>query len=132
MPISQSLLPQRTDTIYGSCGKMTFEFTCMPNGLSPAPRMFTKLLKPVFSTLRKLGHANVVYIDDSLLQGATVENCSLNVNDTACLLDSLGFTVHPEKSVFKPSQSITFLGFILNSLSMTIRLTEEKASKIKQ
>lgn len=28
-----------------------FQFTCLANGLSPAPRIYTKLLKPVFSTL---------------------------------------------------------------------------------
>ena len=28
-----------------------FQFTCMPNGLACAPRLFTKLLKPVYSSL---------------------------------------------------------------------------------
>ena len=32
-----------------------FQFTCMPNGLACAPRLFTKLLKPVYSSLRKQG-----------------------------------------------------------------------------
>lgn len=30
-----------------------FQYTCLPSGLLSAPRVFTKLLKPVFSTLRK-------------------------------------------------------------------------------
>ena len=30
-----------------------FQFTCLPNGLASAPRLFTKLLKPVYSTLRQ-------------------------------------------------------------------------------
>ena len=29
-----------------------YEYTCLPNGLSPAPRYFTKLMKPVYSVLR--------------------------------------------------------------------------------
>ncbi len=41
-----------------------FCFTCLPNGLSSAPRVFTKLLKPSFSSLRKRGHYNSAYIDD--------------------------------------------------------------------
>ena len=32
-----------------------FQFTCLPQGLTSAPRIFTKLLKPVLSHLRKLG-----------------------------------------------------------------------------
>ena len=31
----------------------------------PGPDFFSKLLKPMYSALRKLGHTNVAYIDDS-------------------------------------------------------------------
>ena len=31
-----------------------FQFTCLPNGLASAPRLFTKSLKPVYSTLRQM------------------------------------------------------------------------------
>ena len=33
-----------------------YQFTCLAQGLSSAPRLFTKLMKPVFSFLRELGH----------------------------------------------------------------------------
>lgn len=46
-------------------GKL-FQYTAHPNGLACCPRQFTKLLKPVYATLRKQGHTNVLYIDDSL------------------------------------------------------------------
>ena len=46
--------------------------------------------------------------------------------------DELGFIIHPEKSVFNPSQTITLLGFIINSVKMTITLTDEKRAEIKQ
>ena len=38
---------------------------------------------------------------------------------------------HPEKSVLLPTQVIVFLGFILNSITMTVSLTPEKAEKLK-
>ena len=47
-------------------------FTCLPNGLSCAPRVFTKLLKPVFATLKSQGHLSVSYIDDVFLQADTL------------------------------------------------------------
>ena len=33
-----------------------YQFTCLPNGLSSAPRTFTKILKPVLATLHTMGH----------------------------------------------------------------------------
>ena len=47
-----------------------FQYTCLPNGLASAPRYFTKLLKPVYSTLHSQGYLNVGYIDDSYYRGA--------------------------------------------------------------
>ena len=32
-----------------------FQFTCLPNGLS-VPRKYTKMMKPVYATLRTQGH----------------------------------------------------------------------------
>ena len=43
-----------------------FQFTALVIGLSGRPRIFTKILKPVFATLRSVSAA---YIHDSCLQG---------------------------------------------------------------
>ena len=108
-----------------------YTYTCLPNGLASAPRIFTKLLKPVYSTLRSMGHLNSGYIDDSYLQGDTSKECYKNVVDTVTLFTKLGFHVHPEKSVFIPSQKLTFLGFVLDSIAMTVTPTEDKAQRIR-
>lgn len=104
-----------------------FQFTSLPMGLSSAHRIFTKIMKPVFSHLRKLGHSIIAYIDDCLLQGDT---CLRNVDQTVEILDSLGLTIYPSKSVFQPSKQIVFLGFILDSEKMTASLTQEKANDV--
>ena len=106
-----------------------YQYTCLPNGLSSAPRIFTKLLKPVYSTLHNKGHLSSGYIDDSYLQGDTVEECQQNITDTVRLFSRLGFHIHPTKSVFNPSHILTFLGFIVNSLEMTVSPTQEKIHK---
>lgn len=108
-----------------------FQFTCLPNGLSCAPRKFTKLLKPVLSDLHLRGHISSAYIDDMYLQGRSYRACLNNVIDSVKQFDSLGLIAHPHKSVFNPSQQLEFLGFILNSVNMTITLTPEKAVKLK-
>ena len=45
-----------------------FQFTCLPNSLSCAPREFTKLLKPALSTLHLRGHVSSAYLNDMYLQ----------------------------------------------------------------
>ena len=80
----------------------------MPNGLRPAPRLFTKLLNPVFAHLRKEGCFNVSYIDDSLLLGDTFDDCLINMEKT---VDHIGFTVHCEKINFGSHPTHCFLGF---------------------
>ncbi|VDH98377.1 Hypothetical predicted protein [Mytilus galloprovincialis] len=107
-----------------------YEYTCLPNGLTTAPRIFTKILKVVFSKLRSKGHCNTPYIDDSLLVSKTFSGCQSNIIDTVQLLDHLGFTIHPDKSVLQPTQIIVFLGFVINSITMCIRVTKEKADNI--
>lgn len=109
-----------------------YEFTCMPNGLACAPRIFTKILKPVFSCLRQQGLCSVYYLDDSLLFGSTVESCLYNVNETTNLLSSLGFTINEDKSQLAPTQCIEFLGFIIDSRTMLVTLPKRKIVNIQQ
>ena len=58
--------------------------------------------------------------------------CEEAVARSAELFDSLGFAIHPRKSVFAPTQTIEFLGFVLDSRSMTVSLTHTKSAKLKQ
>ena len=108
-----------------------YKFVCFPNGLALCPRQFTKLLKPVFSSLRKLGYISVVYIDDTWLISEDYNSCVNNIAETITLLDRLGFVIHPEKSILIPTQEITFSGLIFNSANMTVKLTPERALKLK-
>ena len=96
------------------------------------PDFLQKCLSLSTSTLRQMGHTNVGYIDDSYLQGRSFEDCSNNVQDTVHLFTKVGFLLNQEKSVLVPSHELTFLGFILNSLIMTVEPTPEKAAKLKQ
>lgn len=52
-----------------------FQYTCLPNGLASAPRMFTKLLKPMFATLRGQGRIILGCIDDTFLLRNTLDEC---------------------------------------------------------
>ena len=109
-----------------------YQYTCLPNGLSSCPRKFTKLLKSPLTILHRLGHIIASYIDDLFLEGKTYEQCVRNVVDTILQFDALGFIIHPDKSAFIPSQELVLLGFIINSVHMTITLTPEKKGVLKE
>ena len=66
-----------------------FQFTCLPNGLASAPRLFTKLLKP---GTHKCGLHS---FDDSYLKGLSFEDCSNNVH----LFTKVGSLLNQEKII---------------------------------
>jgi len=107
-----------------------YKFICMPMGYGPSMRIFTKVLKPIYAFLRNRMFESAVYVDDNLLFGGSMAECDNNIWATTNLLRNLGFTIHAEKSILLPTQKIIFLGFILNSLNMTITLTDTKKEKI--
>ena len=111
-------------------GNKLYKYTCLPNGLSSGPGIFTKLMKPVFSKLRQSGHILSGYLDDSYLQGASVDECTDNVTDTKQLLCELGFGINEEKSVCVPTQQLNHLCFLLNSVDMTVALGRDNVQKI--
>ena len=71
-----------------------YKYVCLPNGLSPAPRIFTKVMKPVLSSLRKKGHQIMNYLDDFYLVGDTFEECKDAVIDTCGSLIKLGGSLY--------------------------------------
>ena len=96
-----------------------------------AMRIFNKLLKPVFASLHELGYESSVYVDDSLLLAQTFQECFDNVLATISMLPELGFVIHLTKSIFVPTQKITFLGFEIDTLNMTVTLTTNKKENIR-
>ena len=64
--------------------------------------------------LHTSGHILTGYLDDSLLLAVEYNGCVKTIPDTISTFDKLGVT---------PTQKITYLGFIINSKEMTVRLT---------
>ena len=56
-----------------------YVFTCLCFGLSSAPRIFTKLMKPVVVCLRRQGYTLVIYLDDMLIIADSYSVCQLYV-----------------------------------------------------
>ena len=108
-----------------------YQFVALPNGYSPGPRKFTKLLKPPLSFLRMEGVTVAAYLDDLFTLNRIKDKCTENIIKICRLLEELGFVIHPLKTMFEPSTVLEYLGFILDSVSMTVKLPVEKKTIIR-
>lgn len=86
-----------------------FQLPCIPNGLNSAPRIFTKILSPVYVTLRSQGKEKLGCIDDSYLQGGTLKDFETNFSLTTKLFRDLGLILNQGKSIFQQTQIITWI-----------------------
>lgn len=106
-------------------------FCCLPFGLSSAPRVFTKTMKPVIAFLRSRGMRVMIYLDDILIFAPSVEESTRNTECVINLLSSLGFTINFEKSNIQPKTSLNYLGFHLDSANMIASLPVDKIDRLK-
>ena len=109
-----------------------FAFQKLPFGLSPAPRIFTKLIRPVARYLRSFGIRLIVYLDDWLLFGQSIDETLRAVVLTTQILQKLGFTINWEKSIVDPVTTIEFLGLTIDSIASLCSIPERKISIIVQ
>ena len=107
-----------------------FQFEVIPQGYRDSPRIFTKLVKVPLAFLRSLGHIISGYLDDLILLGFCFQDCVKNAEETTSLFTALGFAINYKKSIFTPETFIEYLGFIIDSISMTVRPTLHKCSSI--
>jgi hypothetical protein len=79
----------QTKKYYTLCRKQN-RFFPICFGLASSPRVFTKVLKPVYAFFCKLGIRGIYYIDDSLNMEQDFDKCKDNTNIMVQKLDDLG------------------------------------------
>ena len=113
-------------------GRMKFyEFTVLPFGLTSTPYVFTKVLRQLIRFWRGHGHRVLLYLDDGIgghFSKTSATHLSIKVRQD---IIACGFTLNDEKSVWEPTQIITFLGVILNLVTGTIHIPERRLAKLK-
>ena len=108
-----------------------WRWRALPFGLSEAPRIFTKVMRTPISFLRNQGIRVVAYLDDLLIMAESEEQSVAHTGRVSELLTSLGFTLNLRKSELNPSKVITFLGTVINSVSMSFSLHDSKWKLLK-
>ena len=109
-----------------------YEITCLPFGLAVALQAFTKVLKPVVACLRQLGIRLIIYLDDILILAPSEELAELHAATAIYLLENLGFMINYEKSILIPATEMEFLGFLVNSVILTLSLPRDKIRKVRK
>jgi hypothetical protein len=110
----------------------TWQFASMPFGLAIAPRVFTKVMRPVVSVLRTRGIRCVVYLDDLLLLSSSKQDSERAAIMAVGLLQSLGFLINKEKSDLVPQQQQRFLGVVVDSTKLRWGPTEERVRRVRR
>ena len=78
-----------------------------------------------------MGIRLLIFLDDILIIADSPERAAEHTEIVIRVLESLGFVIKKKKSILKPTQTIPFLGFIVNSIKMLLLLPEEKLQKLK-
>ena len=107
------------------------QFTVLPFGLSSAPYLFTKLLKPILTSWRCKGIPMAIFLDDGLGGGSNSIKAKINSLTVRADLTRYGFVINEEKSLWEPVQVITWLGTVFDTYQGFISVTERRVSKLK-
>ena len=108
------------------------QWDALPFGLTCSPRVITKVIKPIMAFLRATWAIMIsIYIDDMLIQASTRDKVILHTQLVMLTMMALGWSFNWEKSVLEPSQTVTHLGFVLDTVAMTISCPLAKVSKLQ-
>jgi hypothetical protein len=89
-------------------------------GMSEAPRICTKLLRPLVVLLKRLGIRCVLYIDDLLVLHSNRTTLARGMAVALHLLQQqVGLNLKTSKCSFRPSRQFTCLGFVWDTAAMT-------------
>lgn len=107
-----------------------YSFRALLFGLAPSPFFYTKLFRPLLTYLRSNGVCITQYIDDGLINSITKTLCKKHTVFSVKSLLHFGFIVNFKKSVLVPTQVIEFLGFIINTVRMSVSLSSSKIEHV--
>ncbi len=108
-----------------------FTFSVLPFGLNTASHCFTKMLRPLVTRWRSMGHNAILYIDDGISGHPDKISALAASHIVQKDLALSGLKVSASKSDFVPKQSGEWLGLVIDTISMQFSLPEKKIHKIQ-
>ena len=107
-------------------------FLFMPFGLSSAVHCITKMSKPLNAYIHSKGIRHSIYLDDGRITAASKEQAEAERTVVYGALRSSGWILENKNSDQEgdASQLKDYLGFVINTVSMTVRLGDAKRQQI--
>lgn len=105
-------------------------FCALPFGLSTAPRVFTKFMRPVVGQLRRSGARMLQYLDDSLFLHQDRNELQRMAGRIDELFGSLGLLRKPTKGCWTPTQRLKHLGVEIDTSRRLFLVPPEKRATI--
>ena len=109
-----------------------YRFKQLPFGLSSAPHLFTKLLRPLVKKWRGEGKSIVVYLDDGLGFAPSMSEALKASEEVKADILQSGFIPNVQKSVWAPAKAIEWLGYEINLDSGTFCVPQRRILSIKR
>ena len=106
-----------------------YVFTVLPFGLSTAPYIFTKILRVLVRYWRSRGIRCLLFYDDGAGTHTSDEICRQQAQLVKSSLCQAGFAVSEQKSVWQPTQFLTFLGLESNLQEFTVAVPAERVAR---
>lgn len=103
---------------------------CLPFGHARSCYIFNELSQAVCRIMALYGYENVkAYLDDFLIAAKTHKECKEALDFLLFILRRLGFAISYPK-VEGPVQKLIFLGFLLDTMMMTVALTRSRVEEL--
>ena len=108
-----------------------FTFQVLPFGLSTAPYIFTKCLKPIVNLWRSRGIFIVLYLDDGWGRADSFVSCEAVAKAVKEDILEAGLVPNVEKSQWIPVQCLDWLGLTWDSSVGCIKITQRRMKDLE-
>ncbi|KAA6355941.1 MAG: putative reverse transcriptase, partial [Streblomastix strix] len=129
VPVDQELTPY----LAFSFMEETYAYIAMPFSIKHAPKTFHKLMRPIISYIgTNFNQRSVVYCDDLLLFDQDQTILKAKSAQVLLFLRNLGWIINENKSNLEPGQTFKFLGWMFDTVNITLLTSEKKRTKLIQ
>ena len=107
-------------------------FTCLPQGLTSSPRIFTMLMRVILKFLRSFSIKIAAWLDDFIVAASSASLVSSHASFSIRSFQELGFIPNIDKSHLKPTQRLLHLGLVWDTVSYTVSVPFDKLENVQK